>query len=73
MASQLLLEIKGASACQVMHYGSTEWVLSIESMLLALKVPRPRKSQTTLEPQWQFDANHFSLVAYHRITAGNVN
>lgn len=39
MASQLLLEIKGASDCQAMHYGDTEWVLSIESMLLALKVP----------------------------------
>lgn len=32
---------KGASGCQVMHYGGTEWVLSIESILLALKVPQP--------------------------------
>lgn len=61
MASQLLLEIKGASGCQVMHYGGTEWVLSIESMLLALKLPQPHKSYTytTVEPEWQLDANHF--------------
>lgn len=26
-------------------------------------------TDTTLEPQWQFGDNHFSLVAYHRITA----
>lgn len=36
---------KGWRGCQVMHYGGTEWVLSIESMLLALKVPRPYKSR----------------------------
>lgn len=47
----------------------SEWVLSIESMLLALKVPQRWCLDTTLEPQWQFAANHFSLVAYHRITA----
>ena len=29
----------------------------------------PTGADTTLEPQWHFDANHFSLVAYHRITA----
>lgn len=58
MGSQLLLEIKGASGCQVMHYGGTEWGLSIESMLLALKVPQPHKSHavtdTTVEAQWRF-------------------
>lgn len=71
MASQLLLKIKGPSGCQVMHYGGTEWVLSIESMLLALKVPQPHKSYTdaTVKPQWQLDTNHFSLVAYRRNTA----
>lgn len=65
----MLLEIKGASGCQVMHYGNTEWVLSIESMLLALKVPQTHKSytDTTVEPQKQLDTNHFSLVAYHRV------
>lgn len=73
MDSQLLLEIKGASGCQMMHYSGTEWGLSIESMLLALKVPHPHKSytDTTLEPQRQLDTNHFSLVAYHRITTEN--
>lgn len=69
MDPQLLLEIKGTSACQTMHYGSTEWALSIESMLLALKVPRRRCTDSALEPQWQFGANHSSLVAYRRITA----
>lgn len=71
MASQLLLEIKEPSGCQVMHCGSTEWVLSFESMLLALKVPLHHMSytDTTVDPQWQLDVNHFSLVAYHRIRA----
>lgn len=73
MDARLLLEIKGASGCQMMHYSGTERGLSIESMLLALKVPRPHKSytDTTLEPQRQLDTNHFSLVAYHRITTEN--
>ncbi len=63
MASQLLLEIKGASGCQVMHYGATEWVLSIESMLLALKVPQPHKSytDTTVEPQWPLRRSSFFI------------
>lgn len=44
MALQLLLEIKGASDCQVMYYGNSEWVLSIESFKSTYTV-------TTLEPQ----------------------
>lgn len=39
----------GASGCQAMHYGGTEWVLSIESMLLALKYLLVSLAQT---PQW---------------------
>ena len=55
MASRLLLEIKGAVGCQVMHYGGSEWVLSIESMLLALKVPQLHKSIQT--PQWNLSGS----------------
>lgn len=58
MASQLLLEIKGALACQALYYGGIEWVLSMESMLLVLKVPQLH-TDTTLEPQWQPGANLF--------------
>lgn len=66
MGSQLLLEIKGTSACQPMHYGGTEWVLSMESMLLALKVPR-HGAQT---PHWNLTGS-LALIVYHlRPTTG---
>jgi len=59
MASQLLLEIRGASACQAMHYGATEWVLSIESMLLALKVHPLEQT-----PHWNLSGT-LTLIIFH--------
>lgn len=57
MASQLLLEIKGASGCQVMHYGGTEWVLSYRKHAVSFKSTSAALISLTQTPQYNLSGS----------------